>query len=155
MKKNVYLLIVMVAITAFCFTQLSYAQSSNTTTSVEDVKQETEDLVRALKGYTAAQRDEAMERTEQALEKLDSRINALENRMANNWDEMNTAAREKAQANMKALRKQRNEVAEWYGAFKNSSVSAWEQMKKGFLDAYQAIDDSWEKAKKEYTAESK
>lgn len=158
MKKNIYLPIlpiVTVVIAVFCFMPLSYAQSSNDTTSIEEVKQETKDLVKALEGYTVAQRDEAMERTDQALKKLDSRINDLETRIINSWDEMNKTAREKAQTNIKALRKQRNEVAEWYGALKNSSVSAWEQMKKGFSDAYQAINDSWEKAKNEYAAESK
>ena len=60
------------------------------------------------------------------------------------------SARQKVKANLKALRQQRNELAEWYGGLKNSSADAWEQMKKGFSNAYQALSDSWEKAKGEF-----
>jgi hypothetical protein len=37
---------------------------------------------------------------------------------------MTQAARQKNRANMKALRQQRNELAEWYGSFQNSSADA-------------------------------
>ena len=63
---------------------------------------------------------------------------------------MNKAAREKARANLKALRKQRNEVAEWYGGLKASSADAWEHMKKGFSDAYKSLGDAWEKSAQEF-----
>ena len=63
---------------------------------------------------------------------------------------MTQAARQKVRANLKALRQQRKELAEWYGSFKNSSADAWEQMKKGFSDAYQTMSDSLEKAKSKY-----
>ncbi|MFO7913663.1 MAG: hypothetical protein R6V15_16025 [Desulfotignum sp.] len=81
-------------------------------------------------------------------------MDALESRVDNEWDQMTQAAREKARANLKALRQQRNELAEWYVSFKNSSAGAWEQMKKGFSDAYQAMKDSWEKAKSEFDTDN-
>src|SRR6056297_676879 len=83
-------------------------------TSIEGVKQETQDLIQALGDYTADQQDEAIEKTKTALDKLDKHIAALETRIDDNWDQMNKAAREKARANLQALRKQRTEVAEWY-----------------------------------------
>jgi hypothetical protein len=49
-----------------------------------------------------------------------------------------------------ALRKQRNEVAEWYGGLKHSASNAWEDVKKGFLKSYQALRDTFDKAHSEF-----
>lgn len=154
MKKTIFAPFVTALIAALCLMPLSSAQSGNDKTTLQDVKQETQDLLRTLQGYTADQRNEAIRRTDRAVKKLDGRIEALETRIDNNWDQMDQASREKARAGMKALRRQRTELAEWYGGLKNSSVNAWEQMKKGFSDAYQTINDSWEKAERESQADS-
>lgn len=81
---------------------------------------------------------------------LDKRIEELEARVDESWGKMDKAAREKARANLKALRKQRTQVAEWYGSLKSSTGDAWEHMKKGFSDAYKALNDAWEKSEKEF-----
>ena len=93
-----------------------------------------QDVLQALQGYAADQRDEAVRKTKTALDNLDSRIDALETSIDSNWDRMDKAAREKARANLKALRKQRTELAEWYGSLKSSSADAWEHAKKGFSE---------------------
>jgi chromosome segregation ATPase len=143
-----FMLIAMLGITPLC-----YAETSSKKTSIEEVKQETKDLIQALKDYTADQRDEAIQKTKAGLHNLDKRIDALETRIDNNWDKMDKAAREKARANLKALRKQRTQVAEWYGSLKSSSVDAWGHMKKGFSDAYRALYDVWEKSEKEFESD--
>ena len=137
-------------IAALGIAPLCYGETSSDKTSIEEVRQETQDLIQTLKAYSADQRDEAIKKSKSALDNLDKRIDALEARIDNNWDNMNKAAREKARANLKALRKQRIKVAEWYGGLKSSSVDAWEHMKKGFSDAYEAFSDAWEKAEKEF-----
>ena len=137
-------------ITLFGIAPLGHAETPSEKTSIEEVKQETQDLIQTIKAYTADQRDEAIQKTKSALENLDKRIDSLETRIDNSWDNMNKAAREKARANLKYLRKQRIKVAEWYGGLKSSSVDAWEHMKKGFSDAYKAFSDAWEKAEKEF-----
>ena len=63
---------------------------------------------------------------------------------------MNEAARKEARENLRALRKQQNQVAEWYGSMKTSSVDAWDHMKKGFSDAYKSLENAWEKSEKEF-----
>jgi septal ring factor EnvC (AmiA/AmiB activator) len=139
----------MLMIAAFCFLPMSYAQASDDKTTIQDVKQETQELISRIKGYTADQRDEAIKQTEQALKKLDNRIDALETDISNSWDQIDKAARDKAQTGLKELRKQRIALAEWYGSLKSSSGSAWEQMKQGFADAYQNIIDAWAKVRSE------
>lgn len=149
MKKTIAVMTLFMIVT-LCFMPLSYTQASNDKTTIQDVKQEAQELIAKIKGYTADQRDEATNQTEQALKKLDDRIDALETDIYNSWDKMGKNAREEAQTGLKELRKQRIELAEWYGSLKNSSVSVWEQMKKGFSDAYQAIIDTWAKFKSKY-----
>ena len=131
-------------------TPLCYAQTENANTSIEEVKKETQDFLQTIGSYTADKRDEAVQKVKEGLNKLDKRIDALEARIDKNWDKMNEAVRKETRENLRALRKQRNQVAEWYGSMKTSSADAWDHMKKGFSDAYKALEDAWEKSEKEF-----
>ena len=141
---------ILMLIAVLGMTPLSYAESSNDKTSIEDVKKQTHDFLQVLKSYTADQRDEAILKTKAALDDLDKRIDALEKHIDDNWDKMDKAARENARASLDALRKRRTQVAEWYGSLKSSSADAWGHMKKGFSDAYGALYDAWEKSEKDF-----
>lgn len=141
------------AIVTLGFTPHGYAKASDDGTSIEEVKKETSELMETLKAYTADQRDEALEESRAAMHRLDERIDALETRIDDNWDEMNQAIRDKARASLKALREERNEVAEWYGSMKTSSLGAWEEMKTGFSNAYSELAKAWERAEAEFGPE--
>lgn len=131
-------------------TPLSYAQTGNANTSIDEVKKETQDLLQTIGSYTADKRDEAVQKAKEGLNKLDKRIDELEARTDKNWDKMKEATRKEARENLRVLRKQRNQVAEWYGSMKTSSADAWDHMKKGFSDAYKVLEDAWEKSEKEF-----
>ena len=137
------------------FTPLCYAETSVDKTSIKEVKKETQDLLHALKSYTVEQREEAIRKTKMALDKLDKRIDSLQTHIDDNWERMDKATREKARASLKALRKERTKVAEWYGSLKNSTGEAWEHMKKGFSNAYKSLNDAWEKTVKEFRSNKK
>jgi len=147
MKFNIsaIVLIGILGITPMC-----YAETSTEKTSIKKVKQETQNLLQTLDAYTADQKDEAIRKTKTALDKLDKRIDALEARVDESWDKMDKDAREKSRDSLKALRKQRNVVAEWYGSLKSSTENSWEHMKKGFSDAYKALNDAWGKSENEF-----
>ena len=115
-----------------------------------ETQQELTDAAEAIKNYTADKREEAAKKAQAALDALDTRIDALEKQIDKDWDKMNKAAREQARSSLKALHEQRVQVAEWYGGLKNSTASAWEDMKKGFSDAYKSLRQTWEKAEREY-----
>jgi hypothetical protein len=123
-----------------------YAKSHGDNTTIKAVQQEAQDLIEALKDYSADQRDAAIQRSKTALDILDRRIDALETKIADDWDQMGSAAREKTRESLKILRKKRNDVAEKYGSLKASSTSAWEEMKQGFSDAYEDLSDAWAKS---------
>lgn len=147
MKFRIYTLIL---IGIVGFVPLGNAQTKNTNTSIEDVKKETQDLLQTIGSYTADKRDEAAQKAQEALNKLDKRIDELDVKIDKSWDKMSESARKEARENMKALRKQRNQVAEWFGSMKTSSTATWDHMKKGFYDAYKSVEDAWEKSEKEF-----
>lgn len=148
--KMRYLIPGIMMIAALGFTPDVDAQSSSQKTTIEDVQQETQELLNTIKDYGVDQRDEAVRDTKKAIESVDNRIDTLEDRVDNQWDQMSTSARETARANLKALRKQRNQISEWYGGLKTSSDSAWDHVKQGFSKAYQDLSKSWEKAEQEF-----
>lgn len=148
--------ICMWAVIAVAFTILpGQAKEAADKTSIAAVKQEAQDLMEALKSYSADQRDEAVQQTKKTLDKLDKRIDALETDIKDNWEQMNTAARRETRENLQALREQRNQVAEWYGSMKTSSAGAWEEIKKGFSDAYGALSEAWAESVKEFDSDKK
>lgn len=133
-----------------CFAPLGYGATSDAETSMADVRQETHEFLETLKSYGAEQRDEAVEETRAALEELDRRLDALGRRIDEEWQQMDAAAREQARESQRELRRQRIELAEWYGSLKNSSTDAWDHMKEGFSGAYQSLQQAWEESAEEF-----
>lgn len=128
-------------------------EASGAETSIEDVKQETKEFLHTLKDYSVEQKDEAVESSQAALDALDRRIGAFETWLAGHWNEMDQAAREQAQETLREMRRQRIELAEWYGGMKNSSANAWDDMKQGFSEAFGAMERAWEKSVQEYQSD--
>jgi chromosome segregation ATPase len=126
------------------------AETSADSTTMKEVNKEVTEAARSIKDYTAEQRDEAVKNAKAAMDDLDSRIDRMETQLDEKWGEMDHAARQQARSTLTELRKQRDEVAEWYGGLKHSSTKAWEDVKKGFVNSFQALGDAFEKAKKEF-----
>lgn len=112
--------------------------------SAAAIKQETQDLVQQIKTYSLEQRQEAVAAAKDGLDSIDQRIDALQARVSDKWDDMSQAAQEQAKASMDGLREQRAQVAEWYDNLKDSSDDAWEQTKEGFSEAYETLTDTWD-----------
>lgn len=126
-----------------------HAQGGNDNASVDKIKKETQEFIQTIGSYTADKREKAIQETRERLDKFDKRIDALEARLDKNWNKMSDAARKEARENLKALRKQRNRVAEWYGSMKTSSGDAWDDVKNNFTDAYQDLERIWQDSEKE------
>jgi len=117
--------------------------------TAKDVSRKAVETGRAIKGYTVAQRDEAVTRAKAALDDVDARIRRMERKLDGEWDKMDGAARKKSRAALNALRRERGELAEWYGGLKHSSAESWEQVKAGFVKSYEVLRKSFAKARKE------
>ena len=137
----------------FCGVAVSFADTADDKTTLKQAKQQVADAARAIKDYSVDQRDEAVKKVKASLDELDASIERLQASIDKKWDHMNQASREKARATLAKLRKQRNQVAEWYGALKHSSAGAWDQVKQGFSDAYENLAKSWKKAVAEYKSD--
>jgi hypothetical protein len=119
-------------------------------TTAKDVARKADETGRAIKDYTVAQRDEATRNAKAALDDVDRRIGRLERKLDGEWEQMDQVARKKARATLNALRRERNDTAEWYGGLKHSSAESWEQVKAGFVKSYEVLKESFRKARKEF-----
>ena len=116
----------------------------------KDVSKKVEAAAEAIKNYTVAQKDEALKSAKATLEDLDARIVQMEDRLDKQWSQMDNAARDTARASIRNVREQRTEVADWYGQLKQSSAAAWDRVRRGFSDSYEALRTSIEKVQKQF-----
>ncbi len=142
---------ILLVVIFFSFASVSLAaQSSPPDQGTKDVKEKVSQAAEAIKAYSFKQRDEAIKKAKVALNDMDNRITDMESKLDKKWNEMDKSAREKGRATLAALRKQRNDAAEWYGGLKHSSSKAWGDVKKGFLKSYKELQNSVDKAYNEF-----
>ncbi len=135
---------------ALAATPLYAAANSADKTTAGDVRQEISATLETIASYSAEQRDAAVAAARQALAKTDARIDQLQKRIDQNWQNMSAEARQQARAAMKELQQERRDIAEWYGGLKHSSSNAWDEIKQGFAKSYDALGKSLEKAAGEF-----
>jgi len=119
-------------------------------TTAKDVAGKAKGTGRSIRDYTVAQRDEAVKQAKAALDDADARMRRLERKLDADWDKMDQAARERARVTRDAMRRERNELAEWYGGLKHGSSDAWDNVKSGFAKSYDALRKSLAKARKDF-----
>jgi hypothetical protein len=124
------------------------AEPSGNKSTAKGIAKKADETGRAIKNYTVAQRDEAIRSAKAALDDADRRIDRMERKLDSEWERMDQAARKRARATLDALRRERNEAAEWYGGLKHSSAESWEQVKTGFVKSYEVLKESFAKARK-------
>jgi hypothetical protein len=127
---------------------LSFAAEPSGKSTAKDIAKKADETGQAIKHYTVAQRDEAIKNAKAALDDADRRIDRMERKLDSEWGRMDQVARKRARATLDALRRERNEAAEWYGGLKHSSAESWEQVKTGFVKSYEVLKESFAKARK-------
>jgi len=134
-----------IALTVFFITSSSFAEMSTKKKMMTEVREASE----MIKKYSVEQRDEAVQSMKSTLGKIDKRIDETESSLNRNWSRMTQSARKQKQKSIRALKKKRNEVAEWYGGLKHGSANAWDDIKKGFSDAYIGLGKALKKAERD------
>ena len=119
----------------------------------EKTKKEMDEAIDAIRDYSVERRDEAVARARQSTEVLDQRIEAMQSQMANGWGRMSQATRTRSEQTMADLRKRRNQLAEWYGGMRHSSVDAWSEDKSGFVTSYHDLVEAMRKAREQLDQE--
>lgn len=116
----------------------------------EQLRQEIDEAVDAIRGYSADRRDEAVARARESAEELDRRLDAFEAEMEPRWNAMSEAARARSRQAMADLRHRRNELSEWYGGMRHGSEAAWGEVKAGFVKSYRDLEEAMRKARGEF-----
>lgn len=127
-------------------------QSSGST--VEGIKHESKELLQAMENYGEKQKTKAVAMVDENLERLDARIEYLERRLSEEWGELSQEARTEISDQLMALRKERIAVAEWYGSLKQDTGEAWNELKAGFSESYEALSQAWEEAEESFDENS-
>lgn len=141
-----------VAVTGLCLVAATaFAQSaSEDEVTYQELKKEMKEAGEAIKGYSAKQSKEAVRTVKSSIHKMDAYIERMQARLDANAEKMDDAARRKARASLEAIKKQRNEVAQWYERMKDSSADAWEEVKAGFLKSYRSLVNAFDRAGDEF-----
>jgi hypothetical protein len=126
------------------------ADTSETRTTAKDVSRKADETARAVAKYTIQERDQAIKSAKAALDDVDARMRSLDRRVDRDWDRMDQAARHKARAAQSALRRERDQAAEWYGGLKHGSAESWEEVKTGFVKSYENLKDGFARARKAF-----
>jgi uncharacterized membrane protein len=114
------------------------------------VRQEADDTLQAIKEYSIDKKEQVMAKAKDVLDKMDVKIDELEKRSSEQWQNMSEASREQSRQALRELRRKRNDIAEWYGGMKHSSAGAWDEMRKGFVDSYHALQQAFDKASEKF-----
>ena len=114
------------------------------------MKKEWSEAVETLKNYSVNQRDKALTHAEKTLASMDRRVEQLQARAESEWHTLSNNVREQREATLRNLRRERNQLAEWYGGMKHSSDEAWDEVKQGFINAYGALSTSFSNARSEF-----
>lgn len=101
------------------------------------------ETMETLKSYTVEQRDKALKAGRRTLDAMDQRIEKMEAWTKENWSSLSEEAREKRTETLNAMRRQRNEAAEWYGAMKHGSSEGWDRVKQGFITSYDKLQKAY------------
>jgi hypothetical protein len=141
MKLRIFMIVMLFAVAS----HLSLADDKPTG---KDVGRKVEDAGKAIGGYTIAQRDQAIKSAQSALREMDAQLNRMEKKVGAEWDKMDAVARKNAKATLDALRKQRDETAEWLGKMQKSSAEGWDEVKGGFVKSYEGLKQSLAKMAK-------
>lgn len=107
------------------------------------MEKEWQETMNALGSYTAEQRDKALKAGRNTLDAMDDRLEKMQAWTQEHWASMSEEAREQRSKTLEAMRRQRNEVAEWYGAMKHGSASAWDSTKQGFMKSYEKLQNTY------------
>jgi len=142
----------LLAAAAVCVALPALAQDNTDMTTSDEVRTEISEAMDAIAAYSEQQSDEALTEAREALNSLDAEIERREQALRENWAEMSDTAREAAQARLRDLRQARNRLGERYGALQSGASSAWDELKTGFSDAWNAFSEAWTAADEDAAA---
>lgn len=111
--------------------------------TLKEIRSETAQAFDKMADYTVKQRDEAVKEASQALAAVDQEIAAFEKDVRANWDTMSEEARQAKADALKEIKEKRYQLSVKYDALKDGADETWDDMVKGFSDAWQELASVW------------
>jgi septal ring factor EnvC (AmiA/AmiB activator) len=147
MKHNLMTMTKRQAIIFFCLLgTVILAGTFSRAATQDDVKKETREAATAIGEYSVEQKDKAIAEAKELMQKLDKSMDDTESSMKENWHSLEESAKQNYELSKKEFKTQREELAGWVDKMQNSSAEAWDETKKGFAEAHDSLNSSWEKA---------
>lgn len=115
-------------------------------TTKEDIKQKATETVSTVADYSKEQKEEFQKDMEAKLSDLGAEISQLKSTVSETSGEAKKDLNEK----IAALEAKQSEVKKDLAKLKKSSGKAWSEMKTGVSKAWDALSDSYKKAKAEF-----
>jgi chromosome segregation ATPase len=122
-------------------------QSKPATVSKENVKKEAKEAYDATKAYSQEQMQAFREQTETRLAEYKKDIDQLQAKA----EKLEGDAKAKAEQQLTALRKKRDEVSEKLKELSSPGGKAWEQLKSGIDAAIEDLGNAYKKAAAEFS----
>lgn len=120
----------------------------------EEIERDTQDLLSSISEYTAQQREAAVTLVNQSLVVIDRHIETMQARFEANMGGMSSEAKQMSRATLEELRERRAAVDEQLEQLASNTADAWDNVKNGFVDAYEQMYEAWEKAEMNLTESS-
>lgn len=137
-------------LTMFSFSMNAAAQHGN----FEEIQHDTHELIESLGDYTAQQRDAVVTEVNKSLTQLDRYTERMQERIDANMQVMSIESQELARNAMEKLREQRAVVNVHLEQLANNTTDTWDEVKDGFVKAYEQMNEAWEEAEQSLTESS-
>jgi ElaB/YqjD/DUF883 family membrane-anchored ribosome-binding protein len=141
MRKNTLKMLLCFGALTTAMALSSYAVESKTNADI--VAEKARASVEQIKIYSIDKKDDATEKAKEIMASLDSHIKTLDDAITDKKSDMTDATREAKGKTLAQLRQQRHDVQNWYDKFKDSSQDVWDEVKHGFIKAYDAFQDTY------------
>lgn len=115
-------------------------------TSLDDVEKATLDAAKTLGDYAADRKDEGVAKAREMMETLDGRIERLREKIRDSSGE----ARDRMQGTLSRLEWKRAKLAARMEELEESSSKAWEDVKRGFISAYEELESAYDDARAKF-----
>ena len=117
------------------FSQPAHAEQGREQSVSKQISSEIQESCQKITTLTREQRDDAVVAAQRELVALDQSIDRLQSDLEQRWQTMSEGARHESHMALSALRKQRNDTAQWLGGLRYSSKETWDEVKQGFNES--------------------
>ncbi|MCM8539163.1 MAG: hypothetical protein NE328_02740, partial [Lentisphaeraceae bacterium] len=117
--------------------------TNKSSSAFDKAKESMKDANASLAEMTVAQKEDALEAVELSLDEIDEQIEAFEDWYDEKESTMSESTKKRYKDSLAILKKQKDVVEVWEEKLEESTPDTWDNVKKGFSNAYSSMANSW------------